>query len=213
MAMGSGRDDSKGVLRVKVLVIIPSYSHPEHLAEAMESVAGQTRQADEFVVANTNGDLANSLNDAIRKSDCDAFVILADDDKLDPMFIEKTAAEMEKRDVDIVYTDCHIFGDRQEIGGALGAWTRDNIDRNTVPLCTSLCRKSAWEKAGGYVKVPYYDWDFWWRCFYSGATAHWLRQPLFWWRDHGKGASRTESHVESRRFIINRHNKLREQMA
>lgn len=197
---------------MKVLVIVPAYSHPQYLDEALESIAGQTRRADELVVAHTNGDLVKALNISIERSDCDAFVILADDDKLDPMFLEKTVREMEKRDVDIVYTDCHIFGDRNERGGALGKWTQENIDRNTVPLCTSLCRKSAWDKAGRYVAVPYYDWDFWWRCFYTGATAHWLKEPLFWWRDHKNGATKTENHVESRRFVINRHNKLREQM-
>jgi glycosyltransferase involved in cell wall biosynthesis len=197
---------------MKALVVVPTFKNPQYLDEALESVAGQTRPADELVIVHTNGDLVNYLNVSIERSDCDAFVILADDDKLDPMFLEKTVREMEKRDVDIVYTDCHIFGDRNQLGGALGKWTQENIDRDTVPLCTSLCRKSAWDKAGRYVSVPYYDWDFWWRCFYSGATAHWLKEPLFWWRDHGKSGTRTENHVESRRFILNRHNKLREQM-
>jgi hypothetical protein len=202
---------------MKVLIIIPtSGDRPAMLAEAVASVEAQTvptlcvvrqRYVDGVEIG-----FAERLNSAITESDCDAFAILADDDKLCPEFVEKTAAEMESRDVDIVYTNCKVFGDYECLGGATGQWTKENIDRNTVPLCTSLCRKSAWEKAGRFVTVPYYDWDFWWRCFYSGATAYWLKEPLFWWRDHAKGATRSEDHVESRRFILNRHKKLREQM-
>jgi glycosyltransferase involved in cell wall biosynthesis len=205
---------------MKILVIVPTMpSRAELLKEAIESLEGQTRKADEIVVRSNIDDrgapigLAERYNEVLEQSDCDAFLVLCDDDKLDPCYIQKTVDVMEREKVDIVYTDCHIFGDRNMIGHALGEWNRDNIERNTVPLVTSLCKRSAWKKAGGFSSVPFIDWDFWWKCFYTGATAYWLKEPLFWWRDHAGQGSRTENWEKSRQFILNRHDELRSVMA
>jgi hypothetical protein len=204
----------------RVLVIIPTHDRKEFYHEAIGSVARQTRQADELVVIGnvgpgirTEASLAERLNATIENSDCDAFLILADDDRLDEHYIEETVSVMERESVDVVYTDCEIFGDRSGRGNALGEWNEFNINLNTVPLCTSLCRKSAWKAAGGYVDAVFYDWDFWWRCFYSGATAFWLKEPLFWWRDHAESATRTEDLKAARKQTIERQHALKAAMA
>lgn len=200
---------------MKTLVLVPTIpERSEMLREAIESVHWQTRAADEITVLPSiqNGKSIPfdvRVNRAIERSNCDAFTILADDDKLSTRFIERTTDAMEREGVDIVYTNCHIFGNRLAAGAALGEWNKENIDRNTVPLCTALCRKSAWERAGKYVAVPYYDWDFWWRCFYTGSTAYWLKEPLFWWRDHSASGTATENHDQSRSFILKRHEELK----
>jgi hypothetical protein len=214
----SSRSDGDPQL-MRVLVVIPTCGdRPEMLAEALESVWGQTRPPDvvsirERYVDGVDIAIADRVNAAIEESGCDAFLILSDDDKLDPMFIEKTVQTMEETGVDIVYTDCHIFGLNNCTGAALGNWTKENIDRNTVPLITSLCRTSAWLRAGKYFQTWFFDWDFWWRCFYTGATAYWLRQPLFWWRDHASGATRTENLTKSRQMALARFDQLRSVMA
>jgi glycosyltransferase involved in cell wall biosynthesis len=130
---------------MRVLVVIPTHDRTEFYREAIDSVFMQTRQADELVVTGnvgpgvlTNASLADRINDAISRSDCDAFVILCDDDQLKPDYIERTAKLMEESGVDIVYTDCTVFGDRDCEASALGEWNQTNIDRNTVPLVTSL---------------------------------------------------------------------------
>jgi cellulose synthase/poly-beta-1,6-N-acetylglucosamine synthase-like glycosyltransferase len=195
---------------VRVLVIIPTQGkRPEMLSEAVESIKAQTVPVEYAIVCGHNS-IADRLNGALEKSNCDAFVVLSDDDRLAPDFIEKTVAKMEERGVDIVYTDCVIFGRRNCKAHALGEWTKQNIDRNTVPLCTSLCRKSAWQKAGRFEWVPFYDWDFWWRCFYSGATAFWLKEHLWFYRDHEDQGSAVEDMAHSRATILERHKLLRE---
>jgi cellulose synthase/poly-beta-1,6-N-acetylglucosamine synthase-like glycosyltransferase len=196
---------------MKVLVVIPTQGkRPEMLAEAVESVKAQTVPV-EYAIVCGHTPVADRLNSAIDKSNCDAFVVLSDDDKLAPDFIEKTLAKLDG--VDIVYTDCVIFGRRNCKAHALGEWTKKNIDQNTVPLITSLCRKSAWEKAGKYADVPFFDWDFWWRCFYSGATAFWLKEHLWFYRDHEGQGGNSEDLAENRRIILERHAELKRQMA
>jgi hypothetical protein len=203
---------------LKVLVVIPtSGDRPEMLEEAIASVEAQTAPTS-YVVKQRYIDgieisFSDRLNSAIQDSDCDAFLILGDDDRLSPDYVEKTTAEMESRKVDIVYTNCWIFGDRSCLGGALGEWTKQNLERNTVPLCTTLCRKSAWEKAGGYEDAAFYDWLFWWKCFHSGATAYWLRLPLFHWRDHSASGTRTEDLKQSREQLLQRIDELKKTLA
>lgn len=197
-------------MALRVLVVIPSLGErPDMMAEALESVYRQTQLPTEVITAIGKTSLAGRLNAAIASSDCDAFVLLCDDDKLAPNFIEKCAERMKETGADIVYTDCHIFGRRNCRGAALGEWNEKNINRDTVPLITSLCRKSAWGKAGGYVDTAFYDWDFWWRCFYSGATASWLKEPLWWYREHNGQASATENMEQSRKSALERFAQLR----
>lgn len=176
---------------MKVLVIIPTHDRLQYLEEAKASVFAQTRRADELVITGnvgiefpTDADLATRLNSALEASECDAFLNLCDDDLLEPEYIEKTAGEMERRGVDIVYTNCTVFGRDNHEGSALGTWTQENIDRNTVPLVTSLCTKAAWRRAGGFESLPLFDWHFWWKCFYTGASAFWLKEQLFRYRLH-----------------------------
>jgi glycosyltransferase involved in cell wall biosynthesis len=191
---------------VRVLVIIPTQGkRPEMLAEAVESIKAQTVPVEYAIVCGHNS-VADRLNGALEKSTCDAFVVLSDDDRLAPDFIEKTVEKLDG--VDIVYTDCMIFGRRECKAHALGEWTKQNIDRNTVPLITSLCRKSAWEKAGKFQQTWFFDWDFWWRCFYTGATAFWLKEHLWFYRDHEEQGSNSEDLAQSRAFILERHRTL-----
>jgi GT2 family glycosyltransferase len=182
------------------LVIVPTHDRLEYLDEALESIAQQTRHPDQVIVTGNVGpgvlsdaDLATRLNAAIEESDCDAFLILCDDDKLTPDFIEHTVSTMEERGVDIVYTNCYIFGDSECVAEALGQWKKENLERHTVPLVTSLCRKSAWRAAGGFRNVQFFDWDFWRRCCDAGATAYWLQAPLFQYRDHAGQQSKVSA--------------------
>ncbi len=214
---------------MKVLVIIPTHEREEFLMSALHSVAAQTRAADELIVIgdvrpsasllgsyaryfSTAADctVSSKLNEAVIKSDCDAFVVLSDDDYLEPGFLERTVGTMEREAVDIVYTDCFLFGD--EVGPAFagGEWTRHNIDHGTVPLITSLCRRAAWRMAGGFQETPLFDWDFWWRCCYIGATAYWLREHLWNYRVHGGQALHREDLEKNRALVTARHDRMRE---
>ena len=86
------KDDRKEVQTMRVLVVVPAQLGRPFLSEALESLSRQTRRADEIIVAIGQTPLHERLNDAIDASDCDAFIVLCDDDLLEPTYIEKTVA-------------------------------------------------------------------------------------------------------------------------
>jgi len=217
---------------MKILAIVPTHDRLEFIPAALASLERQTRPADEVVVTGNVGPgiindkpFSARVNDAIEHSDCDAFFILCDDDLLEPTFIEKTVALMEKTGADIVYTDRREFGsyDFHHATGIMRLiyatllrihailflrivrakrWTRRNIDRDTVPFVTSLCKKSAWRAAGGFEEAPFFDWHFWWKCFHAGATAVHLSEPLFLYRRSPGQDGNNMDHVQARRDML-----------
>jgi hypothetical protein len=166
-------------MSLNILVIVPTKDRLEFLAGAVNSLERQTRRADETVIIGNVGagphfqysedTLAGRLNSTISRSRCDAFIILSDDDLLDPTYIERTEQEMERTGADIIYTSIQHFGEF------------NHVTRNNEPV-TALCRKTAWKSAGGYAEVPFFDWDFWWSCREAGARSVFLNEPLFLYR-------------------------------
>ncbi len=221
---------------MKILVVVPIHDRLEFIGEALESLARQTRLPDEVMVTGNVGVIGEALeslarqihplnesvrwtvtddsltvrvNAAIRESRSDAFVLLCDDDKLEPSFLEKTSRMMERYSDDIVYTDLRRFGGATNIMPAL-AWTEEQIELTTVPFITSLCTKKRWERVGGYEDgVPFADWNFWWKCFHTGASAIHLPEPLFLYREHPGQRQHHEDLEESRRILLEHHNRTR----
>lgn len=212
---------------MSVLVVVPTHDRTEFIDEALESIARQVRPADCVVVTGNRGPAAPpsiqvtvDLNDdtfavrvnrSIAASACDRFVLLCDDDALHPEFLGKTTTAMDQAAVDVVYTDLRRFGGAHHVMVAL-PWTAEQIELTTVPFITSLCRKSAWQRAGGYADVPFCDWDFWWRCFHTGATAIHISEPLFLYREHPGQWQYREDLDQSRRIILERHDRIRAQV-
>ncbi len=202
----------------RILAVVPTHDRHDFLNEVQATLATQTRQADEIIFTGNVGPGVHSddplvvrLNKAIEGSCCNAYFILCDDDLLDPQFIAKTADLMESTGVDIVYTNALLFGNR---GGVweTRAWTQDNIDDNTIPPVTGLCTKDIWRRAGGYQDTPFFDWDFWWRCFYSGAKALKVNEPLFHYRFHpGQEGARLDWNL-CRNSMLARINKFKAKM-
>ena len=188
----------KKVEPLKVLVIIPTQNkRPEMLLEAQGSIIAQTRKPDQVVVAGSNDLLHERLNKAIRESSCDAFVVLGDDDLLEPTFIEKTVALMEQSGADIVHTRYSHFGEETCVTGSA----------NHISV-TSLCRKSAWAKTEGYAAVPCFDFDFWLSCLESGAKPMFLAEPLWKYRIHPDQAGKNEDVRAGTELVRARHPKI-----
>ena len=159
---------------MKILVIIPTYNRIEFLDEAFQSVESQTRPPDEVIVVgnvtpskkegytyiHSEKDVSVKINQAVSSSNCDAFLVLCDDDTILSEYIEKTAQKMEEANADIVYTEY-----------------------NNEPV-TSLIRRSIWEKVGGFCTIPFFDWDFYWSCREAGALSLPIREHLFEYRRH-----------------------------
>jgi glycosyltransferase involved in cell wall biosynthesis len=160
--------------KMRVLVVIPTHDRIKFLDEALISLEKQTKKADEIVVIGNVGpssprssiyipsdaSFATRLNSVIERSDCDALIILCDDDTLEPRYIEKTTARMEETNADIVYTEF-----------------------NNEPV-TSLIRKSMWKKVGGFCDIGFFDWDFYLSCREAGAKREHLKEHLFTYRQH-----------------------------
>jgi hypothetical protein len=192
---------------LKVLVVIPTHDRINFFEQAINSVNAQTRKAELVITGNvgpqepSDAPLAERLNTAIRNSGCDAFVVLGDDDLLETTFIEKTAAKMEETGCDIVHTLYSHFGTEECVTGS----------SNHIST-TSLCRKTAWEKAGGFVDgIPYWDWDFYWSCIDTGAKKEFIPEPLWKYRIGEQQESHTETEAEkeaNRAIITARHRKL-----
>ncbi len=161
---------------MKVLIVVPTHDRTDFLEEALQSISNQTRKADKVVVIGnvvptypvdsnvslifSQETLATRLNSAIDNTECDAFILLCDDDMLRPEYIERTTRVMESTGADIVYTEF-----------------------NNEPV-TSLVRKSIWKKAGGYCDIGFFDWDFYWSCREAGGVSTPLREHLFIYRQH-----------------------------
>ena len=165
---------------MKVSVIVPTIeSRKELLKETLESVKNQTVQPFEVLILREKVKaIAGKLNRGIEKSKGEAFIILADDDKLDPTYIEKTVKKMEETKADIVGTALENFG---KYTGA--------HQFNRVPFATSLVKKSMWEKVGGYdetIKIGE-DADFYTMCINNGAKIEKVPEPLFIYRCHSVG--------------------------
>ena len=160
---------------MKVLAIVPTHDRLEFLDAALNSLVAQTRPADEVIVIGnvmtptsypnitymaSDASLATRLNATIDASDCDAYMILSDDDTVLPLFIEKTVGVMKSTGADIVWTEF-----------------------DTIPV-TALFRKSIWKKTGGYCDIGFWDWDFKWSCGTANAYNVHLAEHLFQYNQH-----------------------------
>ena len=187
---------------MNTLVIIPTHDRTGFVDSAVASVLAQTtRPYDILVTGNvapslvaarvrceiTEDSISTRVNRAIENSVCDAFVFLCDDDLLSPLFLEYTEAAMSERNVDIVSTYQQGFG-LQQTAWDTEVWGAEIDTCNCIPV-TALCKKEAWRRAGGYRDDGvFFDWDFWWRCYRTGATRYTVKERLFMYRYHDSGA-------------------------
>jgi hypothetical protein len=215
---------------LKILVVVPTWGagwglagngagRAKFLLEALSSLARQTRRADCLVVTgNVMPDqdcsrcafdvrldlndlpLSVRINKAVAETDCDAFLVLCDDDKLAPMYIEKTAAAMESDPdvVDVVYTGQRWFGDMSLLRN------RSVLPITNAPHISSLVSKRAWKLAGGFRDVPHQDQDFWYACKASGCGEDgwvWIQEPLFLYRIHDRQFSEQVTGQDQQRYM------------
>jgi glycosyltransferase involved in cell wall biosynthesis len=199
---------------MKLLVIVPTHDRRAFLNDALDSLADQTLQPNKVVIIGNVGPewervrmphadfvcsvdpLGSRLNFVLEHSDSDAFLILCDDDRLKPAYLEKTSEIMRQTGADVVYTDLQWFGDNTRVARAWKPWV------------TSLTRRSAWAKTSGFWNGPYFDLDFWESCKDAGCKFEVLHEPLFLYRSHQGQSGRTitaKDHEEALARILARH--------
>lgn len=161
---------------MRITVFIPTRFEREFILEALASVYNQTRKPDEVIIVKGNNQAAQ-MNQAVQMSTGDAFIYLADDDLLEPEFIEKHEAMMNETNGDIVASALREFGDRDGVHEWAGK-----------PFICALIKKSLWERVGGFPAWPdgqsMVDGDFMDICQKSGARFVRIPEPLWKYRIH-----------------------------
>lgn len=142
------------------------------------------------VIAKKNGRVAAARNDGIRAARGRYICCLDADDRIDPLFLARTAATLDSDPgLGIAYPDFAPFGvDPQR--GPWGSYVRCDeydfdllVQRNFLPCC-NLFRRIAWERAGGYkdINPSWEDYELWLNMGKLGWPGRRVPAPLFHYR-------------------------------
>jgi hypothetical protein len=212
----------------KVSIIIPCYNQAHWLCDAIESALNQTYKNIEIIVVNDgspdntsevvrhypiiliekeNGGLSSARNAGIKKAIGDYILPLDSDDKISPLYIEKTIGKG-----NIVSTWGLEFGNSSAELNPIDNPTFDDFKIiNRINYC-SLYKKEVWEKVGGYDECDLMrhgceDWDFWLRASKLGYNVFPVREVLFLYRKHGTSMiNGAMSHYgEIKKYILGKH--------
>ncbi|MBW7906275.1 MAG: glycosyltransferase [Phycisphaerae bacterium] len=216
-AGGGSAAGARGFRPPRVAIVIPCYNHGHYLPEAVASARSQTYEHTECVVVDdgstdaatlaalarlerdgvrvirqANHGLAAARNAGVRAADCEFFVPLDADDRIEPRFVAELLLPL-LRHARLGYAYCHaeLFGAEQRV------WPCPDYDPRRLVLenlstATALVRREAFERVGGYrpeMSAGYEDWDFWLALLDAGYEGRLVPLPLFRYRKHAGGAS------------------------
>jgi len=183
----------------KVSVVIPCYNQSSLLSRSVSSVVAQNFKDYEIIIVNdgsTDGcvDVVKQLRDkfskekiilidqknmglsaarniGIKASNSEWILPLDADDYIRPDMLDLCYKRAIDKNADVVYTDVYLLKEKLNHNMKL-EMDLIKFKRNCL-VCTSLFKKSMWEKAGGYdeeMKGGYEDWDFWLSCIEKDAV-------------------------------------------
>jgi hypothetical protein len=214
--------------------LLPSFKYPQYLHDAAWSVISQVEPVEELIILNNAFDrsmaeiedllffsniyvirtgninltMVDKVNMMARMASSDYLFVLCEDDMIDKTFTQKILERIETSEVpvDLVYTDMEIFGMENRIVKPL-PWCKESFERTTVPFITSVVSKRIWDRVGGWLEVPFADWDFWWRIFELETywSIEYIPEPLFRFRTHPDQDSRTGNNEERTRIVRRLH--------
>jgi glycosyltransferase involved in cell wall biosynthesis len=203
----------------RISVVIPCYNDGRFLPETLDSLASQTRKADEVLVVNDgstdpdtlallgrlpahirvlhqeNQGLGFARNNGIQQLTGDLVLILDSDDLIAPDTLEKMEAALEDHpDASWVYTQIESFGAWQDIV-PVPRWNPYLQLDNNYCVVMSLVRRSVFSELGlFYPKMRgYEDWSFWMSCIEAGLKGVVIDEPLFKYRRKLTGSLLTSS--------------------
>lgn len=160
------------------------------LAEALASVAAQTRQPDAISVAidrNHDGEVA-TRNRALAAVDTEWFAPLDDDDLLQPHHLERLLAYAEATGADLVYPWFDVDGGTDPLGREGEPFDADLLQQaNYIPV-TYLCRTEPAREIGWYPAMgpgerhKLSDWGFLVDLHQAGARIVHMPERTWIWR-------------------------------
>jgi glycosyltransferase involved in cell wall biosynthesis len=222
----------------QVSVLIPCYNHGEFLDEAVDSVLAQTFTDFEIVVVDDgsteratldrfadyqqsrarlvrvpHGGLAAARNRALAESTGWYVCALDADDRLDPSFLEKTVAVLE-REPSIAFASAWL----RAFGAETWEWKPERCDlaallgENTV-LTAAMVRRDALEAVGGYdggmPEQGDEDWDLWLTLAERGYRGVIVPEVLFHYRRRAGSVSshcwHGPGHMPLARYRVDKH--------
>lgn len=215
----------------KVSVIIPCYNLGAFIDEAVDSVLEQTFTDVEIIIVDDGSDdpmtkskllnyirpktrvihinnsgVATARNCGISQATGRYILPLDADDRIAPIFLEKANAVLDcNPSVGIVTSRVELFGE------AHGEWNMPPgislpyilLDNQIV--CTSLFRKSDWQKLGGYDVVMHHgweDWDLWLKLLQLEKNVVRLPELLFFYRIRSGSRDRSLSYLTKCRLMV-----------
>jgi glycosyltransferase involved in cell wall biosynthesis len=197
-----------------VSVVIPCFNYGRFVLEAIDSCLASTFEDLEVLVVDdgstdqatidilrsldrprtrviwqSNKKLPAARNTGFREARGKYVLPLDADDLIHPTLIEKSVWVLENRpDVGFVSYWLDIFGTENLTWKPIPFNYHTLLFANHVTV-TSLVRREAWERAGGYnesMTLGYEDWDFWIKLGSAGWLGHQISEPIFRYRKHGK---------------------------
>lgn len=176
----------------QVTVVTPSMpERRDFLVEANHSVSTQTVPYRHLVKVTQKrpGEFVRLTNELVQQVDTDWWVLLCDDDLLDPDHLETLSQHFP--DHEIVYSWARVEG-------APFSWhTPFNAEQlrqgNYIPGSAAAIRTDLWRELGGYQNIVMEDWDFWVRALNHGARFHcverctWTHRYSPAWPHHSLG--------------------------
>ena len=189
-----------------ISIIIPTYNDSENLVKTIASCLVQNSQAEIIVVNDAsikpikrdvhffmdsigvvylshkeNKGLAEARDTGIREAKGEFILPLDTQDFLYPNILKKMVKAMDG--VDVVYGNMTEYdgGDICVPPGKNGI-TRDGMLRTNQLWCSSMFRKSLWEKVGGYsngLHTSYEDYMFWNKCLMAGARFKYINELIY----------------------------------
>lgn len=194
-----------------VSIIVPCFNQGEYVRDTLMSISEQTYSDWECLVVNDgsvddsadiihefcgrdgrfiyigqpNLGVCNARNVAISRSKGKYLLPLDADDIISPTYIEKAVAVMERNpEVKLVYSLADKFG--LETGRwFLPEYEYEKLLWNNILFCSSIFRRSDFDKTGGYNANMVWgceDWDFWLSFLHAGDIVYRIDEVLFHYR-------------------------------
>ena len=210
-----------------VSIVIPCFNDGKYLPEALASARAQTYPNIEIIVVDdhsTDGETIKILervkeeglsvvktpegkkgpsaarNEGISLASGTYILPLDADDRIDPLYVEKSVAILESRpETGICYCKVRLFGIKN---GSLERppYSWNNLLAGNMIVATALFRKQDWQMLGGYdetLQSGLEDYAFWIKLISLGREVVQIDEELFHYRI--KPRSRTALIAESQR--------------
>jgi glycosyltransferase involved in cell wall biosynthesis len=166
------------------VVVVEDGSTDGETFSACDACAGERVR----VIHQENRGLPAARNRGAAGAESEFLVFLDADDWIEPDFVEKLSAALDRAGDDV----SHAYCQERLVEKGTGVWKVPDWDpvlmllTNLHPV-TTLVRRERFEAVGGFdesMREGYEDWDLWLRFVERGWRGVRVTEPLFVWRRH-----------------------------